>query len=171
MAMLGKDCLAIASDKRFGSNMTTISNDFPKLFEFPRGWFWACPVWPRMFRHCNLVSSIFIAPKYSSTRRICSNCKRAAPISPKSLAHLISSTLYSKRFSPFFVEPILAGWIQRPAIHLLHRCHWVHQLCQGFRREWHGKPKPLWHLRVILRGQHGTGPTCICRIRTPFSRP
>lgn len=33
VAMVGKDCLAIASDKRFGSNMTTISNDFPKLFE------------------------------------------------------------------------------------------------------------------------------------------
>ena len=34
VAMVGKDCLAIASDKRFGSNMTTISNNFPKLFEF-----------------------------------------------------------------------------------------------------------------------------------------
>jgi 20S proteasome subunit beta 3 len=33
VAMLGKDCLAIASDKRLGSNMITISNNFPKLFE------------------------------------------------------------------------------------------------------------------------------------------
>ena len=30
-------------------------------------------------------------------------------ISPKAFAHLVSSTLYEKRFGPYFAEPIIAG--------------------------------------------------------------
>jgi 20S proteasome subunit beta 3 len=30
-------------------------------------------------------------------------------IAPKTFAHLVASTLYEKRFGPYFVEPIVAG--------------------------------------------------------------
>lgn len=30
-------------------------------------------------------------------------------ISPRAFAHLVSSTLYSKRFGPYFTEPVVAG--------------------------------------------------------------
>jgi 20S proteasome subunit beta 3 len=30
-------------------------------------------------------------------------------IEPKTLAHLVSSTLYEKRFGPYFISPIVAG--------------------------------------------------------------
>jgi 20S proteasome subunit beta 3 len=30
-------------------------------------------------------------------------------IEPKTFAHLVSSTLYEKRFSPYFISPIVAG--------------------------------------------------------------
>lgn len=30
-------------------------------------------------------------------------------ISPRAFAHLVSSTLYSKRWGPYFTEPIIAG--------------------------------------------------------------
>jgi 20S proteasome subunit beta 3 len=30
-------------------------------------------------------------------------------VQPKTFAHIVSSTLYEKRFSPYFVEPIIAG--------------------------------------------------------------
>lgn len=33
VAMSGRECVAIASDKRLGSRFTTISNNFAKLFE------------------------------------------------------------------------------------------------------------------------------------------
>lgn len=33
VAMAGRECVAIASDKRLGSRFTTISNNFTKLFE------------------------------------------------------------------------------------------------------------------------------------------
>lgn len=30
-------------------------------------------------------------------------------IAPRAFAHLVSSTLYSKRFGPYFTEPVVAG--------------------------------------------------------------
>ena len=33
VAMVGKDCVAIASDKRFGQQGLTIADQFPKIFE------------------------------------------------------------------------------------------------------------------------------------------
>lgn len=30
-------------------------------------------------------------------------------ISPRAFAHLVSSTLYSKRFGPYYTEPVVAG--------------------------------------------------------------
>jgi 20S proteasome subunit beta 3 len=33
VAMTGKNCIAIASDKRFGLQYCTVSMDFPKVFE------------------------------------------------------------------------------------------------------------------------------------------
>lgn len=32
VAMLGKNCVAIASDKRLGQQFLTVSTEFPKLF-------------------------------------------------------------------------------------------------------------------------------------------
>lgn len=34
MAMKGKNCVAIASDRRYGEQQKTISMDFTKIFEF-----------------------------------------------------------------------------------------------------------------------------------------
>jgi 20S proteasome subunit beta 3 len=33
VAMTGKNCIAIASDKRFGVQYSTVSMEFPKVFE------------------------------------------------------------------------------------------------------------------------------------------
>jgi len=35
--------------------------------------------------------------------------RESREISPKAFAHLVSNSLYEKRFGPFFVEPIIAG--------------------------------------------------------------
>lgn len=32
VAMVGKNCVAIASDKRLGQNFLTLSTEFPKIF-------------------------------------------------------------------------------------------------------------------------------------------
>lgn len=35
--------------------------------------------------------------------------KEEREIAPKTFAHLASSTLYEKRFGPYYAEPIIAG--------------------------------------------------------------
>ncbi|MCO5585728.1 hypothetical protein L7F22_039664 [Adiantum nelumboides] len=35
--------------------------------------------------------------------------KEERTIEPKAFAHLVSSTLYEKRFGPYFIEPVIAG--------------------------------------------------------------
>jgi 20S proteasome subunit beta 3 len=35
--------------------------------------------------------------------------KEEREITPKTFTHLVSSTLYEKRFGPFFIEPVVAG--------------------------------------------------------------
>ena len=35
--------------------------------------------------------------------------KESRSIEPSTFAHLVSSTLYSRRFGPYFTEPVLAG--------------------------------------------------------------
>ena len=37
VAMIGKDCVAIASDLRLGSQSLGVSNNFEKIFEFGGG--------------------------------------------------------------------------------------------------------------------------------------
>lgn len=116
VAMVGKDCVALASDKRFGSNMTTISNNFPKLFEISKkavlGVSGLATDVQTLYVYINFCSTEILKYKTDLFK-----LQENRAISPKSLAFLISSTLYSKRsvacfyirFSPFFVEPIVAG--------------------------------------------------------------
>ncbi|KAF8470994.1 hypothetical protein DFH94DRAFT_637378, partial [Russula ochroleuca] len=39
--------------------------------------------------------------------------KESRTTEPSTLAHLLSGTLYSRRFRPYFTEPVLADWNAR----------------------------------------------------------
>lgn len=41
--------------------------------------------------------------------------KEEREIDPETFAHLVSSTLYERRFGPFFVEPVIAGLSNSPS--------------------------------------------------------
>ena len=41
--------------------------------------------------------------------------KESRTIEPSTFAHLVSSTLYSRRFAPYFIEPIVAGLERTPS--------------------------------------------------------
>jgi hypothetical protein len=41
--------------------------------------------------------------------------KEEREITPVTFAHLVSSTLYERRFGPYFIEPVVAGLEPRPA--------------------------------------------------------
>lgn len=100
LAMRGKDCVAIAADKRFGVQGRSMSTKFQRVFQFGPKLFIGLPglgtdtktVFQRLRFRVNMY-------ELRENRRI----------SPKTLSELISSFLYEKRFGPYFIEPIVAG--------------------------------------------------------------
>jgi 20S proteasome subunit beta 3 len=105
VAMIGKDCVAIASDKRLGLQALTVSKDFEKVFHVGEqlliGW-------------AGLATDIqSVQAKLSSNLNIL-RLREEREISCRQYAHMVSSFLYSKRFGPFYCEPVVAGLERNP---------------------------------------------------------
>lgn len=98
--MTGKNCVAIACDLRLGLQALTVSNNFPKIF----------PYGPQLY--VGLTGLATDIASVSDLLRYKVNMYRLReerPISPKTMANLISTSLYEKRFGPWFVGPVVAG--------------------------------------------------------------
>jgi 20S proteasome subunit beta 3 len=100
VAMVGKDCVAIASDLRFGQQAMTLSMDFPKTFQMT----------PKLYvgltglgTDVQTLSALF---KYKVNMYA---LEEERVMSPKTFAHMVSSTLYERRFGPYYAEPCIAG--------------------------------------------------------------
>lgn len=98
--MRGKDCVAIASDLRFGVQAQTITTDFEKVFH----------VNPHMFLGlCGLQSDILTVHDRLTFRKNLYEVRENRAITPKRFAAMLSSFLYERRFGPYFIEPVIAG--------------------------------------------------------------
>jgi len=98
--MTGKDCVAIACDLRLGLQSLTVSNNFPKIF----------PYGPSLY--LGLTGLATDVASVSELLRYKVNMYRLREergISPKTMANLVSSSLYERRFGPWFVGPVVAG--------------------------------------------------------------
>ncbi|KAI2787433.1 Proteasome subunit beta type-3 [Penicillium oxalicum] len=100
VAMVGKDCVAIACDLRLGMQALTISNNFPKIFNYAPSTYLGLT---GLATDVNTVSDLF---RYKVNMY---RLREERHISPQTLANLVSSSLYEKRFGPFFVSPVIAG--------------------------------------------------------------
>ncbi|KAJ5320269.1 hypothetical protein N7508_000552 [Penicillium antarcticum] len=100
VAMVGKDCVAIACDLRLGMQSLTISNNFPKIFNYAPSTYLGLT---GLATDVNTVSDLF---RYKVNMY---RLREERDIAPQTLANLVSSSLYEKRFGPFFVSPVLAG--------------------------------------------------------------
>lgn len=98
--MVGKDCVAIACDLRLGLQALTVSNNFPKIFNY------APSTYLGLTGLATDVSSVSDLLRYKVNMY---RLREERQISPQTLANLISSSLYEKRFGPYFVSPVLAG--------------------------------------------------------------
>ncbi|KAJ2762247.1 proteasome core particle subunit beta 3 [Coemansia nantahalensis] len=100
VAMVGKGCVAIASDKRLGQRALTVDMDFQKVFPMTERTYVGLPglatdvktLHDRFRMHVNLY-------KHREERTI----------EPETFANMVSHTLYERRFGPYFVEPVVAG--------------------------------------------------------------
>uniref|UniRef100_A0A0B7KKH7 Proteasome subunit beta n=4 Tax=Clonostachys TaxID=110564 RepID=A0A0B7KKH7_BIOOC len=99
VAMVGKDCVAIACDLRLGMQALTISNNFPKVFQYGDVFLGLTG----LATDVNTVSDLF---RYKTNMY---RLREERPIAPRTMANLVSSSLYERRFGPYFVSPVVAG--------------------------------------------------------------
>ncbi len=99
VAMVGKDCVAIACDLRLGLQSLTVSNNFPKIF--PYG-----DVYLGLTGLATDVTTVADLFRYKVNMY---RLREERQISPQTMANLVSTSLYEKRFGPYFVSPVIAG--------------------------------------------------------------
>ncbi len=98
--MVGKDCVAIACDLRLGLQALTVSNNFPKIFQYGESVFLGLT---GLATDVSTVSDLF---RYKVNLY---RLREERHIAPRTFANLVSSSLYEKRFGPYFVSPVVAG--------------------------------------------------------------
>jgi len=105
IAMVGKDCVAIASDLRLGNQALGISSNFEKIFPMTDRVYLGLP---------GLATDVTTLRETFRYRLNMYTIKEEREIEPETFAHLVSSTLYEKRFGPYFIEPVMAGLQKMP---------------------------------------------------------
>eukprot|EP01090_Pellita_catalonica_P003388 TRINITY_DN13053_c0_g1_i1.p1 TRINITY_DN13053_c0_g1~~TRINITY_DN13053_c0_g1_i1.p1 ORF type:complete len:205 (+),score=23.37 TRINITY_DN13053_c0_g1_i1:32-646(+) len=100
VAMTGKKCVAIASDTRYGIQHRTVSFDLPKMYELH----------PKLFLGCSglTTDAQTLVNKFKFKLNLY-KLRENREMKPSIFSNLVSSTLYERRFGPYFVEPIVAG--------------------------------------------------------------
>lgn len=100
IAMKGKDCVAIATDKRFGVQGKTMSSKFQRVFQFG----------PTLFLGLSgLATDTKTVFQRLRFRINMYELRENRHIRPKTFSSMITSFLYEKRFGPYFIEPVIAG--------------------------------------------------------------
>ncbi|KAM6498690.1 20S proteasome subunit beta 3 [Amanita muscaria] len=106
VAMVGKDCVAIACDLRLGNQALGVSSNFPKIF----------PITDRIYLGMSgLATDLETLRERFRFRVNMYTIKEEREIEPQTFAHLVSSTLYEHRFGPYFIEPVIAGLSKTPS--------------------------------------------------------
>ncbi|KAG8487516.1 hypothetical protein CXB51_018800 [Gossypium anomalum] len=90
--MVGKNCFAIASDRRLGVQLQTIATDFQRISK----------IHDRLF----LGLSGLATDAQTLYQRL---VFRHKDMKPETFANLVSAILYEKRFGPYFCQPVIAG--------------------------------------------------------------
>ncbi|CAM9734268.1 unnamed protein product, partial [Choristocarpus tenellus] len=100
LAMAGKDCVGIASDRRLGVQLQTVSTDFEKIFKMND---------KIMVGISGLATDVITVKELLTFRLNMYRLREEREIKPKTFSALVAHILYQKRFGPYFVEPLIAG--------------------------------------------------------------
>jgi len=100
VAMKGKECVAIASDRRFGIQTKTISTNFDKIFE----------IGPHLYIGlAGLATDVQTVSDRLKFRVNMYELRENRLIKPKTFTAMFCNLLYERRFGPYFIEPVVAG--------------------------------------------------------------
>ena len=98
--MAGKDCVAIACDKRFGVRLQMVSTEFEKVFQMG----------PKLFLGlAGLTTDVQTVSERLKFRVNLYEMKEGRKVTPTVFLSILSNLLYERRFGPYFIEPVVAG--------------------------------------------------------------
>ncbi|KAI9364971.1 nucleophile aminohydrolase [Zopfochytrium polystomum] len=100
IGMKGKNCVAIAADRRFGVQALTLGTDFKKIFSATDRVYYGL---------AGLATDVQTVSEKLKMKVDMYELREERSVSAKTFAHIISSTLYERRFGPYFVEPVIVG--------------------------------------------------------------
>jgi len=101
--MVGHKCVAIACDLRLGLQALTVSNNYPKVFQYG----------PSYLGLTGLATDVATVSELMRYKVNLYRLREEREMAPRTLANLMSSTLYERRFGPFYVAPVVAGIDQK----------------------------------------------------------
>ncbi|KAI0977752.1 hypothetical protein GJ496_008611 [Pomphorhynchus laevis] len=100
IGMVGKNCVAIAADKRYGVRFTTVDMQKPKIFKFG----------PTLFMGLSgLATDVNTVHERMKFRSNLYELEENRKLKPAVLANMLSNFLYQHRFGPYFICPIVVG--------------------------------------------------------------
>ena len=104
IAMIGDGCVAIASDMRFGVQQQTIMCELDRIYS----------IHPKLY----VGLSGLVTDMQTLHGKLQYKCKMYSLreerlIQPHVFSSMLSNMLYEKRFGPYFIEPLIAGLIEK----------------------------------------------------------
>ena len=116
VGMVGKDCVGIAADRRFGKQMLTLANDFQRVFKMQDN---------IIMGLSGLGTDVQTFSALMEQQINLYTLKENKPMKPTTFCNLVAYSLFEKRYYP----PLFQIWIlDRPA----HRCRTREgQACAG----------------------------------------
>ncbi|KMZ73392.1 Proteasome subunit beta type-3-A [Zostera marina] len=100
VAMVGKNCFAIASDRRLGVNLQTIATDFQRIHK----------IHPKLYIGLSgLATDVQTLSQKLAFRHKLYVLREERDMRPETFASLVSALLYEKRFGPYLCMPVIAG--------------------------------------------------------------
>jgi 20S proteasome subunit beta 3 len=100
IAMAGKKCVAIASDKRYGLKNQTIACDMKKTFQVND---------KTLCGMTGLATDMQTLEQKFVFRHNMYQLREERDMSPVVFSNMVSNLLYEKRFGPYFCEPVVCG--------------------------------------------------------------
>ena len=107
LAMAGKNCVAVAVDKRFGSGPALVQIAPPKLLVASDKLLVACTGLQTDAQSLQQDLSVQISKTFARGLGFTQTVQ--TEISPRSLASLTSHILYQRKRAPYYVEPLVVG--------------------------------------------------------------
>eukprot|EP01083_Nonionella_stella_P068701 182608_1 len=100
VAMKGKDCVSIACDRRFGVQQTTVAMNNTRIFKIHNKLYIGLG---------GLLTDVQTVAQILRFRHNLYRLREKRNMSPAAFTKVVSNLLYSKRFGPYFVDPIIVG--------------------------------------------------------------